>query len=77
MTKRMFEFECPEGHRSESLESYETKKISCPFCEHYALRVISAPRISLDGTSMHFPTAADAWANKHEEAARVARKRNA
>lgn len=77
MTKRIFEFECPEGHRSEFLESYETKKIGCPSCSHFAYRVISAPRIALDGVSMHFPTAADAWANKHEEAARVARKRNA
>lgn len=75
--KRLFEYECPEGHRTESLEEYETKKIPCSLCAHYAFRVISAPRISLDGVSMHFPTAADKWANAHEEAARVARKRNA
>lgn len=77
MTKRMFEYECIEGHRSESYRNYETQTIECPVCTSLAYRVISAPRIALDGVSMHFPTAADAWANKHEEAARMARKRNA
>lgn len=75
--KRMFEFECPEGHRTESYTEYETKTIGCPLCDYMADRVISMPRIRLDGTSMDFPTAADKWARVHEEAAAIARKRNA
>jgi hypothetical protein len=41
-----------------------------------AHRVISAPRIKLEGISGAFPTASDAWANKHIEATKQARKRN-
>jgi hypothetical protein len=40
-----------------------------------SLRVISAPRIALEGITGDFPTAADAWARKHEEATRIANKR--
>jgi len=40
-----------------------------------ATRIISMPRIALEGVSGDFPTAADAWARKHEEATRIANKR--
>jgi hypothetical protein len=62
MTKRIFEYECQQKHRSESYEYYETRTIECSVCTEPADRIVSTPRIALDGVSMHFPTAADAWA---------------
>jgi len=73
--KRMFEFRCGEGHLTEQYIDEEVKHIDCPSCECISLRIISSPRISLEGVTGDFPTAADAWAKKHEEATRVAYKR--
>lgn len=73
--KRMFEFECDEGHRSEAFVEHDAKFVQCPHCDLLAHRVISAPSIKLDGVSGHFPSEWDRWARKHEEATKVARKK--
>lgn len=73
--KRMFEFQCDYGHRNEAYVTSDVTHIECPNCELLAFRVISAPKIKLEGVSGSFPTASDKWANQHEEATRVARKK--
>lgn len=73
--KRMFEYECVDGHRTEAFTDYEEKLRYCPVCHKQANRVISSPRIGLEGISGAFPTASDAWARKHIEATNLARKR--
>jgi hypothetical protein len=73
---RIFEFECSKGHRHESYTAYEQKIHQCPRCDELAKRVISTPRIRLEGISGAFPSASDAWANKHIEATTQARKRS-
>jgi hypothetical protein len=73
--KRIFEFKCGEGHTTESYIDEKVNAIECPTCQCMSLRVISAPRIALEGVTGDFPTAADAWARKHEEATRIAEKR--
>ena len=73
--KRMFEFRCGENHTIEKYIDEEVNAVECPFCQCMSLRIISAPRIALEGVTGDFPTAADAWARKHEEATRVAEKR--
>lgn len=76
MTRRIFEFVCPNNHRNEALVSSLSMWIKCPECDLNASRVISAVRSQLEGITGAFPTAYDAWARKHEEATKVARKRN-
>tara|TARA_R110000744_G_scaffold123618_2_gene228951 strand:- start:1356 stop:1592 length:237 start_codon:yes stop_codon:yes gene_type:complete len=75
MSKRMFEFRCAEKHTVESYVDETVNALECPVCQCMSLRIISAPRISLEGVTGDFPTAADAWARKHEEATRIAEKR--
>ena len=75
MSKRMFEFRCGEGHTTEEYIDSEVNAIECSVCQCMSLRIISAPRIALEGITGDFPTAADAWARKHEEATRIANKR--
>ena len=75
MSKRIFEFRCAENHTTESYVDDTVNAIECPVCQLMALRIISAPRIALEGITGDFPTATDAWARKHEEATRVAEKR--
>lgn len=74
--RRMFEFVCVKGHVSEKLVDDEVKVVECPHCHNDASRIISSPRIRLEGLSGAFPSAYDAWARKHEEASRVAYKKN-
>ena len=75
MSKRMYEFRCEQNHTAENYIDEEVTTISCPTCQCAAPRVISAPRIALEGVTGDFPTAADAWARKHEQATRIAEKR--
>ena len=73
--KRIFEFRCAKGHLTEKFVDDETRSIECPHCRNEASRIISSPRISLEGITGAFPSAFDAWARKHEEATRVAYKK--
>jgi hypothetical protein len=75
MSKRIFEFRCAENHTTESYVDDTVNAIECPVCQLMALRIISAPRIALEGITGDFPTAADAWVRKREEATRIAEKR--
>ncbi len=65
--KRLFEFKC--NSCEEVFEEYtEYKKVStCPSCGGDADKLISAPRISLEGVTGDFPGAAAAWDRKHKQ----------
>lgn len=76
MSRRMFEFKCDSQHVTESLVELETQTLQCSVCGETATRMLSTPRIALNGWNMHFPTAADRWARNHEEAARVAKSKS-
>lgn len=73
--KRIFEFRCAKDHLTEKLVDDEVRSIECPHCRNEASRIISSPRISLEGITGAFPSAHNAWARKHEEATRVAYKK--
>ena len=73
--KRIFEFRCAKDHLSEKFVDDEVRSIECPHCRNKASRIISSPRISLEGITGAFPSAHEAWARKHEEATRVAYKK--
>lgn len=73
--KRIFEFRCAKEHTTEKFVDDEVRSIECPHCRNEASRIISSPRISLEGITGAFPSAFDSWARKHEEATRVAYKK--
>lgn len=75
MSRRIFEFQCVDGHVSEALVYPETTEIHCRTCGEAAHRMISPVRSKLEGITGAFPGAADRWAKVHEEATRIARKR--
>ena len=75
--KRIFEFRCVKDHVTEKLVDDEVRSVECPHCHNEASRIISSPRIRLEGLTGAFPSAADKWARKHEEAARAYQKKNA
>jgi hypothetical protein len=75
--KRIFEFKCAKSHVTEKFVDDEVRVVECPHCHNDASRIISSPRFKLEGITGAFPTAYESWARKHEEATRVAYKKNA
>lgn len=74
--RRIFEFRCVKEHVTEKFVDDEVRTVECPHCHNDASRIISSPRICLEGITGAFPSAADAWARKHEQAARAYQKKN-
>ena len=75
MTRRIFEFQC--NNCSNVFEQYiddSLKTTKCPICGSEATRIISKPRIDLDGCSGDFPTAADAWVRRRDSHMKYERK---
>jgi len=62
--KILNDFQCAKGHTEEYFVDREQLTVTCRHCGNEATRLIATPRISLDGTSGDFPTAADAWVNR-------------
>jgi putative FmdB family regulatory protein len=73
--KRMYEFACDCGQRTEALVDYETASVQCG-CGGQAQRIISAPAFNLEGWSGHFPTAAAQFGRRHTEKLAAERKAN-
>lgn len=63
--KRLYEFKC-QGCKTTFEELIEYTKVTiCPNCNSNADKLISSPRIRLEGVSGSFPSAAAAWDKKH------------
>lgn len=65
--KRIFEFLCDNDHLTEQFIDEEIRTTSCRECGASAMRLISTPRISLEGITGAFPGAADKWVKKRAE----------
>lgn len=77
MPKRIFEFECPEGHISEHLVDSEVRLWTCPVCSKVSARTVSAPQVKLEGITGSFPGAYDRWERVRKEKLAVERKQAA
>ena len=73
--KRMYEYVCESGHRTEFLAAYEATEMPC-WCGGEAHRIISAPKFNLEGWSGHFPTAHGQFGRRHTEKLTAERKAN-
>lgn len=63
--RQLFEFQCKECTDVFTRFIEYTKVTTCPLCGSEANKLISTPSISLEGISGSFPSASEAWANKH------------
>lgn len=73
--RRMYEHKCSKEHITEAFVDYETTEILCE-CGEVATRIISTPRISLDGTDPTYVSAYDKWARTREQQKKLEAKRN-
>ena len=65
--KRMFEFLCDNNHITERFIDEQERTTKCATCSKDALRIISKPRIALEGITGAFPGAADKWVRDRQE----------
>jgi hypothetical protein len=72
--KRFFDFQCAKGHITEKYIDDAVKVVQCPHCGNDASRLISAPKISLEGITGAFPGAAMAWEKRRESHMKYERK---
>lgn len=63
----IFDFVCSCGGKAEKLVSSDTYEINCTQCGGTAKRVISTPRIALDGTDSSFPGEYQKWERKRKQ----------
>ena len=73
--RRMYEFACENGHRTERFVVYETTGLTCE-CGATANRTLSAPAFRLEGWSGHFPTAHAKFEKSHTDKLKSERKLN-
>ena len=73
--RRIYEFACECGQRTEALVGYETAQMQC-VCGGIAHRVISAPKFNLEGWSGAFPSAYGRFEHRHTEKLNAERKAN-
>lgn len=73
--KRMYEFVCDCGQRTEALTDYETISVLCR-CGGFSSRVISAPSFNLEGWSGSFPSSHGRFERKHRDRLSAERKAN-
>lgn len=76
MSRRIFEFVCTDGHRTEALVDSEVHATPCRECGADSIRVMSAPTMKLEGWTGSFPTAYDSWERKRFEKLAQERKQN-
>lgn len=73
--KRIYDFQCDNGHIHEAFVDSEVRSNLCPECGQNATRLISKPRVMLEGTTGSFPGAAMQWERKRAEKLAQERKR--
>ena len=73
--RRMYEFVCECGQRTEALVDYETIGVKCG-CGELSHRVISAPNFNLEGWSGSFPSSWLKFDQKHQQRLNAERKAN-
>lgn len=76
MTRRIFEFQCPEGHVSEHFIDDSMVSTGCKVCDKQATRIVSAVACSLDPLSGQFPGETIKWAKNRQEVIRKERRDN-
>ena len=71
---RVFDFQCPNDHITEAFVNSDTREINCKVCGQTASRLVSTPRVSLEGTTGDFPGAAMQWERKRAEKIKAEQK---
>jgi len=66
----LYDFKCECGNVFEGFARISEKTHECGLCGSVANRMISSPRISLEGWSESFPSAGMKWTKMHQKEGR-------
>jgi hypothetical protein len=75
MTRRIYEFVCPDGHVTEKFIDEEVRETDCSACDATATKMISAVQCSLDPISGDWPGATMKWAKNRQDQIKRERSR--
>ena len=67
MSRRIYDFQCPDGHKAEAFVDSEVRSLPCFQCGLFAERIVSPVRSMLDPISGDFPGATMKWAKNRQE----------
>ena len=67
MTRRIFEFRCPNEHVTERFIDEDARETACSTCDATASRMVSAVQCTLDPLSGHWPGATMKWAKSRQD----------
>ena len=73
--RRMYEFACINGHKTDRFVVYETTSLKCE-CGDNSHRILSAPAFRLEGWSGAFPSAHGKFEKSHLDKLKSERKIN-
>ncbi len=74
MSRRIYDFKCPDGHITEKFVETSVKQIVCPVCRQQSTRLVSFARPVLDVISGDFPGATLKWARGRQEKIKAERR---
>lgn len=63
--KKIFQFKCTECEEVFDEYTKYKQETTCPYCQSKADKIISAPRVKLEGITGAFPGAAMKWERMH------------
>ena len=72
--KRLYDFECPDGHKFEQFSDTSSRSVPCRFCGKVATRIVSYAGPMLDPISGHFPSATRKWALNRQQKIKAERR---
>ncbi|CAK0752497.1 hypothetical protein CCP3SC1AL1_190005 [Gammaproteobacteria bacterium] len=73
--RRMYEFACKNGHKTERFVDYELTSFVCE-CFEESHRILSAPAFKLEGWSGTFPSAHGRFEKSHLDRLKAEQKLN-
>lgn len=76
MTRRIYEFLCPDGHTNDEFVDEAVRQTECSTCGKEAIRIVSAVTAVLDPLSGAFPGSTMKWASDRQRMIQQERKQD-
>ena len=76
MTRRIYEFLCPDGHTNNEFVDETVRQTECETCGKESTRIVSAVPSVLDPLSGDYPSSTMKWAQNRQQQIQKERKQD-
>ena len=76
MTRRIYEFLCPDGHTNDEFVDEAVRQTECETCGKESTRIVSAVTSTLDPLSGDYPSSTMKWAQHRQHQIQKERKQD-